>query len=265
MNAAISPCVGICRLDDGTGYCVGCGRTSDEIATWSTAGPGGRRAVWAALPARLISLGVTVRRLPWGPADARGFVLRTLREARGRWLLAAPGASAAFPCPVPATGEIRSHGDIIEAIGAGMAIRLHCGFEARAFAVDGGAGRPGGPESIVLAIQANRPQPPPWKTAPHGDEEAVRPADRGTFLRVMDVDQHGAFWGLRQASSPAAVVGGAPAGGIGAGDAAGDVVIATALGRIEVPLGLAGLGAPADAAPALPESFIAAACFEPEL
>jgi predicted Fe-S protein YdhL (DUF1289 family) len=62
MNAAISPCVGICRLDDATGYCIGCGRTGDEIATWSTAGPGGRRAIWAALPARLDVLGVAVRR-----------------------------------------------------------------------------------------------------------------------------------------------------------------------------------------------------------
>lgn len=266
MNAAISPCVGICRLDDETGYCVGCGRTSGEIATWSTAGPSGRRAVWAALPARLVSLGVGVRRLPWAAADVRGFVLRTLRQARGRWRLAAPGASAAFPCPVPAAGEIRSHGDIIEAIGAGTALRLHCGFEARAFAVDGAAA---GPESIVLAIQANRPQPRLLKAAPHGDEEAIRPADRGALVRLMDMDQHGACWGLREAPAPPAVAGATPVGGTGgdtgAGDACEDVVIATALGRIEVPLGLARLAARADAAPALPESFIAAACFEPEL
>ena len=270
MNAAISPCVGICRLDEETGYCVGCGRTSDEIATWSTAGPSGRRAIWAALPARLVSLGVSVRRLPWAAADIRGFVLRTLREARGRWRLAAPGASAAFPCPVPAAGEIRSHGDIIEAIGAGMALRLHCGFEARAFAVDGAAA---GPERIVLAVQGNRPPPRPVNTAePHGDEEAIRPADRGALLHLTDMDQHGACWGLREALAPAAVAeailigtGGVAGGGTGAGDAGRDVVIATALGRIEVPLGLAGLGAQADAAPALPESFVAAACFEPEL
>ncbi len=31
-----SPCIGVCKLDDWTGYCVGCSRTGDEIAVWST-------------------------------------------------------------------------------------------------------------------------------------------------------------------------------------------------------------------------------------
>jgi hypothetical protein len=29
----LSPCTGVCRLDD-AGYCVGCRRSSDEIAHW---------------------------------------------------------------------------------------------------------------------------------------------------------------------------------------------------------------------------------------
>lgn len=33
MNVA-SPCVGVCRIDDSTGCCVGCSRTLEEIATW---------------------------------------------------------------------------------------------------------------------------------------------------------------------------------------------------------------------------------------
>jgi hypothetical protein len=44
-----------------------------------------------------------------------------------------------------------------------------------------------------------------------------------------------------------------------------EVVIATALGRIEVPMDLARLGAEAERAPDLPEGFVAAAVFDPEL
>jgi uncharacterized protein len=33
LQAILSPCVGICRLDP-RGYCEGCYRTGDEIARW---------------------------------------------------------------------------------------------------------------------------------------------------------------------------------------------------------------------------------------
>ncbi len=29
-----SPCVGVCTLDDSTGFCLGCYRTGDEIRNW---------------------------------------------------------------------------------------------------------------------------------------------------------------------------------------------------------------------------------------
>lgn len=32
-NKPLSPCIGICRLDE-RGYCEGCLRTGDEIARW---------------------------------------------------------------------------------------------------------------------------------------------------------------------------------------------------------------------------------------
>lgn len=31
--APLTPCIGICKLDD-RGYCLGCQRTGDEIARW---------------------------------------------------------------------------------------------------------------------------------------------------------------------------------------------------------------------------------------
>ena len=33
-NLFISPCVGICTIDQDTQNCIGCGRTKDEITKW---------------------------------------------------------------------------------------------------------------------------------------------------------------------------------------------------------------------------------------
>jgi uncharacterized protein len=29
-----SPCIGVCSMDDSTGFCLGCYRTMDEIQVW---------------------------------------------------------------------------------------------------------------------------------------------------------------------------------------------------------------------------------------
>ncbi len=47
-----SPCVKICRMDAATGYCEGCGRTLEEIASWSAYSADEKRSVLAQLPAR---------------------------------------------------------------------------------------------------------------------------------------------------------------------------------------------------------------------
>ena len=48
-----SPCISVCVVDPrGTGVCVGCGRTLDEIAAWSVLDDAQRRAVWDAIAAR---------------------------------------------------------------------------------------------------------------------------------------------------------------------------------------------------------------------
>ena len=48
----MSPCIGICQMDDATGYCIGCGRTIDEIAGWGSASDAQRQETMAQLPAR---------------------------------------------------------------------------------------------------------------------------------------------------------------------------------------------------------------------
>ena len=50
---AASPCNRICRIDDATGLCIGCGRTLDEIARWTAMDDAARQRVWERLPARL--------------------------------------------------------------------------------------------------------------------------------------------------------------------------------------------------------------------
>lgn len=51
-----SPCTGVCRMDAATGWCLGCARTIDEIASWSRLDDGAKRAVWALLPPRQAEL-----------------------------------------------------------------------------------------------------------------------------------------------------------------------------------------------------------------
>lgn len=50
-----SPCVKVCLVHPETGYCLGCGRTRDEIARWSTMSPAERRAVMAELKSREVA------------------------------------------------------------------------------------------------------------------------------------------------------------------------------------------------------------------
>jgi len=47
-----SPCILVCVMDSQTGFCLGCARTLDEIAGWSTLDSDERRAVMALLAQR---------------------------------------------------------------------------------------------------------------------------------------------------------------------------------------------------------------------
>jgi len=47
-----SPCVGICRLDEATGWCLGCARDANELASWRALSPAEQARIWADLPRR---------------------------------------------------------------------------------------------------------------------------------------------------------------------------------------------------------------------
>ncbi len=56
-----SPCIGICKLDDATGFCLGCARSRGEIGDWMSMSEDQRDAVWLKLPERLAAHSVSVR------------------------------------------------------------------------------------------------------------------------------------------------------------------------------------------------------------
>lgn len=47
-----SPCVAVCRLDEGTGLCLGCHRTIDEIREWPILAPDERNRVLESIEER---------------------------------------------------------------------------------------------------------------------------------------------------------------------------------------------------------------------
>jgi predicted Fe-S protein YdhL (DUF1289 family) len=51
-----SPCVKVCVVDGQTGFCLGCGRTLNEIARWMKLTDAERTTVWQGLPPRLDQL-----------------------------------------------------------------------------------------------------------------------------------------------------------------------------------------------------------------
>ncbi len=50
-----SPCIDVCRYDETTGWCLGCGMTKPEKKHWKKEKPD-RPAIRAALPERLVAL-----------------------------------------------------------------------------------------------------------------------------------------------------------------------------------------------------------------
>jgi prolyl-tRNA editing enzyme YbaK/EbsC (Cys-tRNA(Pro) deacylase)/predicted Fe-S protein YdhL (DUF1289 family) len=51
-----SPCISVCRMDPLSGLCIGCMRSIDEIAAWSTLAPPARREVWRSIEQRAAAL-----------------------------------------------------------------------------------------------------------------------------------------------------------------------------------------------------------------
>lgn len=72
-----SPCVKICVVDPLSGFCIGCGRTIEEIALWPEMSGLERRRTLDSLPTRLVAQRARTSR--GGRAGGR------MRERRAPW------------------------------------------------------------------------------------------------------------------------------------------------------------------------------------
>ncbi len=151
----VSPCVGICKLDERTGYCVGCARTGDEIADWREKTEAWRAAVWQVLPDRFDALGVACRRLPWTTDDIRTFVLRSLEEGQGTWAVGVVGAVGDFAAAPGQAIDVRTDGESIIATTAGGRLNFRIDDHVRALTF-GPTDTQAGPDRIVLAVKRSR-------------------------------------------------------------------------------------------------------------
>ena len=57
-----TPCIKVCVVDPGSGFCIGCGRSRDEIASWLDLNTEQRRRIMRSLPERISSLSSRRRR-----------------------------------------------------------------------------------------------------------------------------------------------------------------------------------------------------------
>jgi len=144
-----SPCVGVCTLDPAMGWCLGCGRTGDEIARWIGLDDAGRLAIWNELPERLDRLAVRARLLPWTRDELKRWIVGTFTDRKGTWVTGVPGALAEFPVRLERSIEVEVNDAAIEAQATDAHLRLTLHDKLRAFAFAGA-----GP--IVLALPRNR-------------------------------------------------------------------------------------------------------------
>lgn len=82
-----SPCLLVCELDRTTGWCFGCGRSGEEVENWLAYSDGRRDAVIAALPERLIALGLPPegdQRMAEDKARAQKGIARRQNRRRNR-------------------------------------------------------------------------------------------------------------------------------------------------------------------------------------
>ena len=154
----ISPCVGLCKLDATSGFCLGCARSEDEIAEWRGQTDAWRTAVWDALPARFEKLGVACRRLPWEASDIRRFVLQSLRGRRGTWAAGIVGAVGEFAAAPGQRIEAGLDGESVVANTPGAQLRFHIDDGVRALTFEAKE-TPSECARIVLAVKRERGGP----------------------------------------------------------------------------------------------------------
>ncbi|MGH6838142.1 MAG: DUF1289 domain-containing protein [Methylocella sp.] len=170
-----SPCTGICTMDGAVGFCLGCGRTDDEVAEWSSADDVRRSAIWAVLPVRIDALRIAITRLPWRQDQIAEFVAESLRQKSGAWALGRYGATAEFICHQDEPCEVSVTGDTITAISGRGALQLTIGERVRALRLRDDDSRNGYRAIFLVVSKARVTLPVATTLTPLGrDEGAIR-------------------------------------------------------------------------------------------
>jgi predicted Fe-S protein YdhL (DUF1289 family) len=160
-----SPCVGTCRLDPETGWCIGCARSREELAAWRDLDAAARARVWSVLPGRKPRLGLAFRLEPWTAAEA---LARLARRIEGEAPLVAMG-----PWVRLAVHKLRLTAGTLEIAGKVGRIVIRSDPSLRLFRLVG----PGA--EVVLAIHRSRLPPVAGVVSEGGpDADALDPEAR---------------------------------------------------------------------------------------
>ena len=148
-----SPCVGICRLDAETGWCLGCARTADELALWRDLPAGDQLAVWRDLPRRKALLGLAFRLLPWQGRSLLDRLADASMAPGAAWSIGVWGATAELVARpgAPVLAERTSDGLRLRTPGGALGLTTPPGM--RAFELVGKSGRA---ERVILALHRAR-------------------------------------------------------------------------------------------------------------
>lgn len=180
MRAA-SPCTGICKIDGTTGWCLGCGRSRLEMDDWRIRSEGWRQRIWKKIPQRLDDLGVTCRRFPWTTEEIRNFVLSSLSNREGTWVMGIVGALAGFKAGNCAPNRVDCIDETVISYTQNGAIRLLINDNVRALTFDtlNGNSSP----RVVLAVKRDRGRlPMSTSVADLGDDPNPLIQDNGQRL-----------------------------------------------------------------------------------
>ncbi len=178
-----SPCVGTCRLDPATGWCIGCGRDAGELLRWRDLAAAQRAEVWAELPGRLRQLGQDCRLLPWLPEDALAGIAMLAKAPGAVLVMGVEGAVGEFTATAGGNVLTRQFGDVLELHTAGGRARLVAHPGLRVFA---------GPGRTALTLHRSRLLPMPSLITELGaDRDAMREGDRALPLVDLGLGRPG--------------------------------------------------------------------------
>ncbi|HMR31327.1 MAG TPA: DUF1289 domain-containing protein [Geminicoccaceae bacterium] len=175
-----SPCVGVCRLDERTGWCLGCGRSAVELAAWRDLDEEARERLWRQLPGRRQRLGLRFGLLPWTPRALLARLAELSEQPGAAWSIGVHGAVAELMAAPGQAVEavLDAEALTLRTAGGRLRIAIHPGL--RAFSLMDGGGRIA---RIVLALHRSRLPAPSHGVADLGpDGHAIEPAARNHRL-----------------------------------------------------------------------------------